>query len=97
MIPIPRRSVYRVVLPALFILSIPLIAMQFTNEVDWSAGDFIVMGVLVLVFGTIMEFARLRWKSKRYLASIVIIIVLLFLFLWIEMAVGIIGSPIAGS
>ena len=27
-----------------FIFAIPLVAMQFTNEVDWKLGDFIIMG-----------------------------------------------------
>lgn len=31
---------------AAILLLIPLIAMQFTNEVDWNAFDFAIMGIL---------------------------------------------------
>ena len=30
------------------LLSIPLIAMQFTTEVNWKPGDFVIMGTLLL-------------------------------------------------
>jgi hypothetical protein len=77
------------------ILSIPLIAMQFTEEVDWNIADFILMGTLIFITGMGIGFA-LKTKNKyRYI--IVGVILLGFLMLWAEMAVGIFGSPIAGS
>lgn len=94
---IPSSSIYRVVLPALVILSIPLIAMQFTEEVNWDLSDFIIMGIMILVLGTIIEFARIKWSNKKYLPWIITIAIAIFLFLWAEMAVGIINSPISGS
>ena len=37
----------RVAMATIALLLIPLVAMQFTREVDWTAGDFLVMGVLL--------------------------------------------------
>lgn len=37
---------------------LPLVAMQFTDEVDWSASDFAVFGTMLLVAGS--TFARRR-------------------------------------
>ncbi len=37
------------------LLLIPLIAMQFTTEVNWGILDFTVMGILLLVTVTICE------------------------------------------
>ena len=33
------------------ILSLPLVAMQFTDEVVWSLWDFVVVGVLLAIIG----------------------------------------------
>ena len=40
---------------ALLILLLPLIAMQFTNEVNWSLFDFIIAGVLLFGMGIILD------------------------------------------
>ena len=80
-----------------FILSIPLIAMQFTSEVNWSLSDFIIMGVLLTGTGLTGELAyrKIQNPVSRILA---IAAILLALFLiWAELAVGIFGSPFAGS
>jgi hypothetical protein len=80
-----------------FILLIPFVAMQFTNEVNWTLFDFIVAGVLLLGTGLLIEVAIRTIKNKN--AQIIIIIAVLFglFLLWAELAVGIFGSPIAGS
>ena len=70
---------------------IPLIAMQFTNQVIWSVGDFIVMAMLLYGTGVLCEFAirRITTISDRYLAFVLIL--LLCLFIWAELAVGVFG------
>lgn len=70
------------------ILMIPLIAMQFTSEVNWNLADFIVMGLLLLGFGsTFVAVARLAPRKYRLLISLLFIGALLWL--WAELAVGI--------
>ncbi|KTG28957.1 hypothetical protein AWR38_12695 [Idiomarina sp. WRN-38] len=34
------------------LLFIPLVAMQFSNEVHWALSDFVIMGALLLVVGS---------------------------------------------
>jgi len=79
------------------LLLIPLIAMQFTTEVKWEFPDFIVAGILLLVFGFSIAFAMRRIKKPKIKIATVSLIVLILLLLWAEMAVGIFGSPLAGS
>lgn len=79
------------------LLSIPLIAMQFSKNWNWSSLDFVAAGVIL--FGTtfIIKMILERFtttKSRLILIGITLIILLLF---WIELAVGIFGSPFAGS
>lgn len=79
------------------ILSIPLIAMQFTNEVKWDLTDFIAAGTLLIITGLAIEVVIRNVKTIT-LRNILFAVILLILFLvWAEMAVGIFGSPIAGS
>ena len=79
------------------LLLVPLIAMQFTSEVDWGPFDFIVMGVLL--YGTGLSCELVLRKIKKTTHRIIVCGVILFaLFLiWAELAVGVFGTPFAGS
>jgi hypothetical protein len=70
------------------ILSIPLIAMQFTAEVDWKLDDFIIMGVLIFGMGfAFVHVARVIPRKYRVVTGIAFALVLLYA--WAELAVGI--------
>lgn len=79
------------------LLLLPLILMQFTNEVDWAPSDFLIMGALLAAtIGTVeLVFRRVRKKQQR--VALCIVILLVFLLVWAELGVGIFGSPFAGS
>ncbi len=51
------RPAARVALGVTFILSLPLVAMLFTDEVVWSLADFVLAGVLLTVVGVALELA----------------------------------------
>jgi hypothetical protein len=68
------------------ILAIPLVAMQFSREVKWSAGDFIVAGALI--FGTAYVFQVAMTRVPRYRLAVGAAILLLFAWVWVELAVG---------
>jgi hypothetical protein len=51
------RSAVRVSLGVALVLSLPLVAMLFTDEVVWSLGDFAVAGVLLAAIGVALELA----------------------------------------
>ena len=79
------------------ILCLPLIAMQFTNEVNWTLSDFVAAAILLLSTGLGIELVirNMKTGTSRTIALIAILIALFLI--WAEMAVGIFGSPIAGS
>jgi DMSO/TMAO reductase YedYZ heme-binding membrane subunit len=79
------------------ILLIPLVAMQFTNEVNWDLTDFIVMGALLFLTGTCIEVVTRVVKSAQLKLAFTLIILLILFLVWAELAVGIFGSPFAGS
>lgn len=75
------------------LLLLPLVAMQFTDEVDWSVGDFIVFGTMLLLACGAYELAVRMSGSAAYRAGFGIAIVAAFLVTWVNLAVGIIGDP----
>lgn len=79
------------------LLCIPLIAMQFTNEVVWTLSDFIIAGILLFGTGIVIEVVARNIKNRNARFGMIIGILFLLLLVWAEMAVGIFGSPIAGS
>lgn len=86
-----------IVLTTVLLLFIPLIAMQFTNEVSWSMFDFIVAGALLLITGLACEFVLRKVKKLEYRIIICLVILAVFLLVWLELAVGIFGTAISGN
>lgn len=79
------------------VLMIPLIAMQFTAEVDWTLSDFIVAGILLMLTGTayVVGTRLVRTRAQRLVVGA--LVGLSFLLVWAELAVGVFGTPFAGS
>ncbi|MFV8334069.1 hypothetical protein [Flavobacterium sp. GSP14] len=86
-----------IVLTVVVLLLIPLIAMQFTNEVNWTLFDFVVAGVLLLGTGFICELVIRKVKKTNHRILLCGVILAALLLIWIELAVGIFGTPLAGS
>ena len=61
------RSTVRVALATAFIVLLPLVAMQITNEVDWGMADFVFAGVLLGGTGLLLEVAARKPGKVAYL------------------------------
>jgi hypothetical protein len=70
----------------------PLIAMQFTKDVAWDAADFAVLGVMVFGSAAAYSLALRITPERSYLAGIGLTLLATFALIWINLAVGIIGS-----
>lgn len=82
---------------AIAILFIPLIAMNLTNDVNWTLFDFIVMGVLLVGTGITLEFILRKIKTLKYRIIFGTALFVILFLIWAELAVGIFGTPLAGS
>lgn len=80
-----------------FILAIPLVAMQFTSQVNWKLIDFIVMGILLSITGLTIELVTRKVRSTNWKVIITLSILLILFLIWAELAVGIFGTAFAGS
>lgn len=86
-----------VVFTPLLMLLLPLIGMFFSNEINWSFFDFIIMGILILSMSFGIKQVLKATKNIKYRILIIGIILIVFLLLWAELAVGIFDSPFAGN
>jgi len=92
-----NKRLIGILLAVVVLLLIPLIAMQFTEEVSWTPFDFVIAGFLLLVTGLTCELVLRRVKGGRLRIVICLAILLLLFLIWIELAVGIFDTPLSGS
>jgi hypothetical protein len=77
---------------AAILILLPLVAMQFTSEVNWTASDFIFAGAMFGITGGTFELAVRASGGGGYRAGAAIALLTAFLTVWINLAVGIIGN-----
>lgn len=75
------------------LLSLPLIAMQFTDEVQWTALDFAVMGTMLLLVCAAFELTMRVADSHAFVIAAAAGTAAAFLVTWANLAVGMIGEP----
>ncbi|MDP2704255.1 MAG: hypothetical protein Q8P01_03450 [bacterium] len=85
------------------LLLIPL-ALQLTigtgvdgQGFNWKPGDFIVIGILLFGMGIAIDFVAGKFTNPVKKAVVITALVVAFLIVWAELAVGIFGTPFAGS
>jgi hypothetical protein len=78
----------RIGLATALVLLVPLIAMQFTSEVNWNATDFLAMGILMPGTVSLIVLAS-RWLPRRQAIIAAIVLTVAFLLTWAELAAGI--------
>lgn len=74
------------------LLALPAVAMQFTEEVDWSASDFVFAALMFGTVGGLLELAARASASLAYRVAVAAAVGCAFLQIWINLAVGIIGN-----
>ena len=79
------------------ILLVPFIGSEFSQEVNWSGFDYIVAAILLGGTSFVLDFVLNKAKNKQSRWAWGIIVVLALALVWAELAVGVFGSPLAGS
>ena len=87
-----NKNIIRIALVTAFILLMPLVAMQFSAEVDWNLFDFVVAGTLLFGSGLTYELIASKAGNTAYRAAVGVAVAAALLLVWINLAVGIIGS-----
>ena len=71
--------------------------MTITDEINWGPFDFIIMGSLLIFLSIGINFASNRAKNLKNRVLYIGILVIIFMLIWAELAVGLFGTPFAGS
>ncbi|MGD2003680.1 MAG: hypothetical protein PVK00_02705 [Flavobacteriales bacterium] len=79
------------------LLLVLFIGSQFSQEVQWTGFDFIVAAILLGGTSFVLDFVLTKAKNKQSRWAWGIIVVLALALVWAELAVGVFGSPLAGS
>ncbi|NNF33787.1 MAG: hypothetical protein HKN68_06745 [Saprospiraceae bacterium] len=74
------------------LLLIPLVAMQFTDEVKWDFSDFVIMGLVLTFIAGAYELIVRKSQKTNYKIAFGVGLLGAFLLFWVNGAVGIIGN-----
>jgi hypothetical protein len=77
---------------AVLLLLLPLAAMQFTTEVQWTAEDFIFAAIVFGSIGAVFELTVRMSRNPAYRAGIGAALAAAFVIVWATGAVGMIGD-----
>jgi len=72
------------------LLLLPMVAMQFTDEVNWTSFDFAVFGGLLLAALTAFEIVLACLKRPAWRIAGILAVIVGFLVAWAVLAVGVI-------
>ncbi len=86
------RSVAKLALTTGLLLLIPLIAMQYFDDVVWTLSDFIIAGTLLFGTGFTYKLITRRSGETAYRIAVGFALFTGLFLIWVNMAVGIIGS-----
>jgi len=79
------------------LLLIPWVAMQFTTEVQWTLSDFVIAALLLGGTGLLVEVVLRTVRHRRGRIALVLALLAALALVWGELAVGLFGTPWAGS
>ena len=77
---------------AAVLLILPLVAMRYTSEVNWTLSDFLVVGALIGGCGLVLELATRMSDNLAYRFSWTVAVAAAFLLVWVNLAVGFLGD-----
>lgn len=77
---------------AIALLAVPLVAMQFTEEVVWTASDFLAAGAMFGAVGCGFEVAVHMSRNIFYRAGAAVGLLAGLLLVWVNGAVGFLGD-----
>ena len=83
-----QKPLLSIAVATALLLLIPAVAMQYTNEVSWGPGDFVVAGILLFGAGTITVLGLRHVADGFRRAALICAVAFGLALVWAELAVG---------
>lgn len=80
-----------------FVVTAVLLLVPLLGNWPWTLSDFVVMGTLLIGTGILLVLASRKIKNINYRTAVIVALLAAFLLIWVELAVGVFGTPFAGS
>lgn len=80
----------------LVLLLVPFILTNNLESFNWSSEDFIIAGLLIFSCLSVVNYIKVKFSNQNKIIAIILVIIF-FVLIWAELAVGVFGSPFAGS
>ena len=81
-----------IVVATAVLLMVPLVAMQFTTEVNWTVMDFVIAGIILFGTGLTYELVTRKSGNTVYKIAAGIAVGTGLILIWTNLAVGLIKS-----
>jgi hypothetical protein len=93
-LPPARKHIWRIIGwgAAVTLVLSPLVAMQFTQEVNWDETDFIFAAIIFGIVGGVIELAVRVSSNWYYRLGAMFAVLAGFMVVWSNLAVGMIGN-----
>jgi len=90
-----KKEFIKIVFFTAVMLLLLRISMHYISDMNWSSTDFAIVGALLFGIGVLIQL--LRKKVKKTTFGIILFLIVLLLLVWVELGVGIFGTPLAGN
>lgn len=80
-----------------FLMAAAFLRNLFVEGWNWSRFDFILAAVLLFGTAGLISMVRTIIKNRNYKIIISLVIITILVLVWMELAVGLFGTPFAGS
>lgn len=87
-----NKNILLIAVIVTLLLMVPLIAMQFTDEVNWSLFDFIIAGTILFSTGLAYELIARKGGTIAYRLALGTALISILFLVWANLAVGLIGA-----
>lgn len=88
----------RIIVASLLLLIVPAIMNGFrSGGFNWSVFDFVIAFVFLSAVGLMIEFLWRKLQTRQHKIIAISATIIFFIVLFVELAVGIFNSPIAGN
>ncbi len=92
-----KRNLVELYMAPALVLCIPLVGNLISSEINWSGYDFLIAGVILWSTAGLIHLILSRVAKFPLRIMFCCVMLLVIALIWIELAVGIFGTPLGGN